>query len=704
VNFLYPIFLIGAVAVGVPIILHMIRRHTHKQQLFSSLMFLKESKPRYQKRSKIEHWLLLLLRCLALLLLALAFTRPFFGKPLQTMPGAAINRKVILIDTSASMRREGLWPQVLSRVNSVLHDVEIDDRLCVMTFDRQPRTLIDFESWRRLEPTQRANIISDQVNDITPTWNPTYLDQAFIAAIRMIEEDEIDNQDLSIESQQIILISDLQQGARLDLLHTFQWPQEIHLVTEKITAESTTNASLTLLAEQNIYSSPEEKTQRRVRITNSPDAVRERFVLNWNSPPELETNSMEVYVPPGQSVVVNIPPAPASLQQLQITGDDHPFDNQHFASAPVRHQLNIIYLGDENIEDPDNMSFYLQKAMPPTRLLDPQVRILPPTESLENVDLNTVGFVIVAEELAPENMDILKRYLQSGKTILVVMKTPELANTICALTGQKQLAAEEVMPDNYAMLSELDLNHPVLKPFDDPRYGDFTQIHFWKYRRLNLEDLPDAHVMARFDNGAPAWLTMSAGAGRLVVLTSGWHPTDSQLARSTKFVPLLYSILEFAGAVRNRQFQYFVGERFQLPPWIKDESSKLLVHRPDNSNTTLDLNQESYFQPDMPGFYTIEAAQNKLLYAVNISAQESQITPMTVEELETFGVSLQPQHSPLPDLTQQARREKANRQALESQQKLWRWILLATTLALLLETVLAGWLSKTPTEAQGVTK
>ncbi len=34
------------------------------------------------------------------------------------------------------------------------------------------------------------------------------------------------------------------------------------------------------------------------------------------------------------------------------------------------------------------------------------------------------------------------------------------------------------------------------------------------------------------------------GKGRLVVLASGWQPADSQLARSSKFVPLMSALLE----------------------------------------------------------------------------------------------------------------------------------------------------------------
>ena len=44
-NFLYPLFLAGIAAVGLPIVLHMIRRHTRKRVTFSSLMFLRTTVP-----------------------------------------------------------------------------------------------------------------------------------------------------------------------------------------------------------------------------------------------------------------------------------------------------------------------------------------------------------------------------------------------------------------------------------------------------------------------------------------------------------------------------------------------------------------------------------------------------------------------------------------------------------------------------------
>ena len=104
-SFLYPLLLAGVTAVALPIVLHMIRRHTRQRVTFSSLMFLRESLPRLQSRSRIEHISLLLLRCTALCLLAFAFARPFLVRPAATSTARAERHIVLLLDTSASMRR-----------------------------------------------------------------------------------------------------------------------------------------------------------------------------------------------------------------------------------------------------------------------------------------------------------------------------------------------------------------------------------------------------------------------------------------------------------------------------------------------------------------------------------------------------------------------------------------------------------------------
>ena len=115
-SLLAPLYFLGALAVGLPILFHLIRRQPKGQVEFSSLMFLRPTPPRLTRRSRLDNWFLLLLRALALTLLAAAFARPFLRSVAisdEELPGRRI---VLVVDTSASMQRAGLWQQALDRV------------------------------------------------------------------------------------------------------------------------------------------------------------------------------------------------------------------------------------------------------------------------------------------------------------------------------------------------------------------------------------------------------------------------------------------------------------------------------------------------------------------------------------------------------------------------------------------------------------
>src|SRR4051812_20504594 len=111
-SFLAPIFLLGALAIAGPFVFHLIRRTTRERQVFSSLMFLMPSPPRLTRRSRLEHLLLLALRCLIICFLAVAFARPFIRKAMPPQISSEDGKTVlVLLDTSASMRRGDLWAQ-----------------------------------------------------------------------------------------------------------------------------------------------------------------------------------------------------------------------------------------------------------------------------------------------------------------------------------------------------------------------------------------------------------------------------------------------------------------------------------------------------------------------------------------------------------------------------------------------------------------
>ena len=57
---------------------------------------------------------------------------------------------------------------------------------------------------------------------------------------------------------------------------------------------------------------------------------------------------------------------------------------------------------------------------------------------------------------------------------------------------------EEAPTKGYALISRVALDHPLFAPFADPRFGDFTKIHFWKHRRVTLPSITGATVTQDF--------------------------------------------------------------------------------------------------------------------------------------------------------------------------------------------------------------
>ena len=104
-SFLVPGLLFGLVLAAAPIIIHLLNRRRFIRIAWGPMEFLKQTLRTNRKRLRIEQWLLLALRTLAVLVLLFAVARPI-GKGLQLagllkLEGRA--SRVIVIDDSLSM-------------------------------------------------------------------------------------------------------------------------------------------------------------------------------------------------------------------------------------------------------------------------------------------------------------------------------------------------------------------------------------------------------------------------------------------------------------------------------------------------------------------------------------------------------------------------------------------------------------------------
>src|SRR5437773_4444016 len=104
-SFLNPFFLIGSVALAIPVLIHLVRREKSEIVPFSSLMFLLKVPKRSIRQQKMKNLLLMALRLLILALLVGAFARPYMTQPNKPLTSLNANRGVVLmLDNSYSMQ------------------------------------------------------------------------------------------------------------------------------------------------------------------------------------------------------------------------------------------------------------------------------------------------------------------------------------------------------------------------------------------------------------------------------------------------------------------------------------------------------------------------------------------------------------------------------------------------------------------------
>ncbi len=672
-SFLAPLYAIGLLAVAAPIVFHLIRRRPKGEVPFSSLMFLTPSPPPPTSRRKLDQLLLLLLRAAALVLLGLAFMRPFFRQDAPADAGGADRRVVVLIDTSASLRRGDLWEQAVANADAALADCRPTDRVALYAFDRTARPVLGFAESDQLEPQQRLAVARDRLGKLTPTWAGTALDRALIDGAGAILEANAGGMS---SKGKVVLVSDLQHGARLAELSGFEWPAEVELELRTV-SDDRGNAGLNLMIDRD-GDRGKDAGQLRVRVINDAGAKQEQFRLAWNGagPPT------EAYVPPGESRVVKVPRPPAgAAPTLRLQGDSHDFDNTLHFAGPQRQELTVFFLGADAAADPTGLLYFLERTWDETPERVVRVTARKQDETLTREELRATPLVVLAGTPSPETASTLDQYVRDGGTVLLVVNT---SSPLPALAGATQQPVEEARVANYAMLRGIEFDHPLFAPLTGPQYGDFTKVHFWKHRRLTDAHLPGARVLARFDDGDPAVLEKSAGRGRLVAFACGWHPADSQLARSSKFVPLMTALLELRGGRQTTTAHYKVGNRVPVPA----TSGASGVRKPDGTVSPLAADATAFEDTDQPGVYVLDTPAGPRPFAVNLDPAESLTAPATAETLEQFGCRLAKRESDKDEA--EAERQQRNAE-LERNQSMWRVLILAALAVLLVESGLAGW-------------
>ena len=280
----------------------------------------------------------------------------------------------------------------------------------------------------------------------------------------------------------------------------------------------------------------------------------------------------------------------------------------------------------------------------------------------------------------------MQDYLEKGGHLLYVASDTDCQDSIRSLLDDQQLELVEQQPDDYAMLADIDFDHRLFAPFRSPQFSSFNKIHFWQYREIQVAAESSARILARFDSGHPALLEQEVGEGVAWVLASSWQPVDSELARSTKFVPLLLEMLEASHQQILQLPQYDVGQAVALNRDTRGKGD-LVVETPRGDQLEIAQQQTTFTSTSIPGIYQLRSDTDAIDFAVNLPPSEGDTTILDETRLEQFGIPLGEQQT----AEQQEQRERQMRDLeLESKQKLWQWLISGALVLLIMETWLAG--------------
>jgi Aerotolerance regulator N-terminal/von Willebrand factor type A domain len=712
-SFLAPLYALAGLAIAIPILFHLIRSRPKERKLISSLMFLEQTPPKLTRPSSVDKWLLLLLRAIAIGLLAFAFTRPYWNAPAEKDTDKVGVQRMLLVDTSASMRREGVWEAAVQRAEQVIRQSGPTDAISVYQFDATMRPLIAIDSALQTPAAQRQAQALAGLKNLAPTWMHTDLGLSLLTAADLLQTDWDGASDSNATMSEIVVVTDFQNGAQVERLAEYTWPSSCKVRIERIEAKMKGNASLTLLSPEELLNKdsstrgdkfagssastlPSDVDKLRVRVSNTAGSPNETFRLHWldGELRPIEESRTSCRVPAGSSLTVRMAVPPKGAVAIELDGDGSDFDNRYFFCRTEPLQTALLCVESAGRAPDESLGYFLAQLplSDTTRTVSFQQRR--PASNAPWPSASETPLIVASHELVASDMDALVNYMNQGGSLLWVCDQAAASNDVEGLSkpvdyslGMQKLAGltdadvTEAKVRQYAMLESVDFKHPLFADLADSKFNDFSKLRFWKHRRIKSQASDDWRILAKFDDGSPALICKNRGAGKLWILLSGWQPLESQLALSTKFVPLISGLYRISSPMMNDDVSYRVGATLTVSSdqKILDPSGvEVSTHESAAKNAEkIDAKDDGKIVKTAaltePGVFRRQNANGAETWlAVNTMESESNTSIGGLERLEKLGVVLSDSKPPKSD---ESTRRQLRAVELESQQGWWRWMI-----------------------------
>jgi hypothetical protein len=267
-SFLTPLFFLGVAALAAPVLVHLVRRTRARRVQFPALVFVRQVPQRTIRRRTLHNLLLLLLRCLAILLIVIAFTRPFFNSGSAARDTSAAGATVILVDNSLSMRREGLFAEAQRRAEMRIDESRADEQVALLSFDKRYTVVNRF--------TTDKNRLQQAVGSLSAGWDGTDYEQALRGAESLLNEVE------TTGPKRIVLISDFQAPGWKQASATFRLANSTELTTLDLGSQTPPqNVAITNVEARGVVFGQKYNDNLVVHVSNFSDTPRDHVQVDF---------------------------------------------------------------------------------------------------------------------------------------------------------------------------------------------------------------------------------------------------------------------------------------------------------------------------------------------------------------------------------------------------------------------------------------
>ena len=337
--------------------------------------------------------------------------------------------------------------------------------------------------------------------------------------------------------------------------------------------------------------------------------------------------------------------------------------------------MALHYFGEiENADNPNQAAFYIKRAT--SGWEDPIVSFGTP-DRVDAEENRAAPFILIDSVLDQNLVAAVRSRISEGSHGLLLLNHPDRIEIAASLLGENGWrTGTENQTDS--RLGIIDFQHALFNLFADPRFSDFSRIRFWHTHTVRLPEDSNAVAIAQYDDESPAILEAPIGTGTLTIWVGDWAPKYSQWVLSTKFVPWLQRLFERAAGGSDQ------------PSVVSIDAVRSQFSSPTVSWQLLDADVSSSETPALPGLYRLRDGRSDRWVALQISSEESEWETHAFEDWERLGAPLGGSSSLAESkIPTKAELRTQNAVELESQQQIWRWVIILVAILLSTESLIA---------------